>query len=60
MRALGERCGQSAGQQQNSAADLTELTVYLLRVTVVDSCVHLASNDKKLLLTLWKTLVFSA
>ena len=60
MRALGERCGQSAGQQQTYAADLTALTVYLLLGMVVHSGVHPASNVKKRLFSLWKILVFSA
>jgi AcrR family transcriptional regulator len=60
MRALGARCESNDAPKGISAADLTELTVYLLRGMVVHRGVHLKDDDKMRLFTLWKKLVLSS
>lgn len=57
MRALGARCEPSAGSPRSSAADLVELTVYLLRGMVVQSGVHPDQKERQRLFELWKRLV---
>ena len=60
MRALGARCESHDLPGKISAADLTELTVYLLRGMVVHRGVHLEDGDKLRLFKLWKELVLSS
>ena len=60
MRALGARCESHDVPRKISAADLTELTVYLLRGMVVHRGVHLEDGDKLRLFKLWKELVLSS
>ena len=57
MRALGDVC--RTGSAKTSAADLIELTVYLLRGMVVQTGVHPDKMEKKRLFGMWKTLVFN-
>ena len=57
MRALGARCEAQGVPTKFYAADLTELTVYLLRGMVVHRGVHVAMGDKQRLFKIWKTLV---
>ena len=57
MRALGARCESHDLSGKISAADLTELTVYLLRGMVVHRGVHLEDGDKLRLFKIWKQLV---
>ena len=56
MRALGARCESHDVPRKIAAADLIELTVYLLRGMVVYRGVHLAESNKKKLFTIWKKL----
>ena len=57
MRALGDVC--STSDAETSAADLIELTVYLLRGMVVQTGVHADKIEKKRIFELWKRLVLS-
>lgn len=57
MRALGDVCRTSGPEA--SAADLVELTVYLLRGMVVQTGVHPDKIEKKRLFEVWKTLIFN-
>ena len=58
MRSLGSQCAPETTSKQHSAADLTELTVYLLRGMVVQNGVHPSQDDRKRLFSLWKQLAF--
>ena len=57
MRSLGERCVSDTASMKHNAADLTELTVYLLRGMVVQNGVHQGKDNRKRLFSLWKQLV---
>lgn len=57
MRALGDVC--RTGSAKTSAADLIELTVYLLRGMVIQTGVHPDKAEKKRLFEIWKTLIFN-
>ncbi|MEL7540033.1 MAG: TetR/AcrR family transcriptional regulator [Pseudomonadota bacterium] len=57
MRSLGAKCHPSASHPGASAADLVELTVYLLRGMVVQSGVHPDKKVRQRLFGLWKKLV---
>lgn len=59
MRALGEACAPTAETANTSAADLVELTVYLLRGMVVQHGVHRANDKRKRLFQIWKNMVAS-
>lgn len=57
MRSLG-RSGDSAGRSRTpDAADLVELTVYLLRGMVVQAGVHPEREERQRLFGLWKQLI---
>lgn len=59
MRALGSACEPVSQKAKPTAADLVELTVYLLRGMVVQSGVHPDQNDRQRLFGLWKQMVVS-
>lgn len=56
MRALGDKCKPRTGSRKTGAADLVELTVYLLRGMVVQSGVHPDQEERHRLFELWKKL----
>ena len=57
MRALGEACIRDHNNAVPSAADIVELTVYLLRGMVVQNAVHPDNKHRARLFEIWKTLV---
>ncbi len=59
MRSLGSECHSQGHPSQQFAADLTELTVYLLRGMVIQDGVHHDIKEKERLFKIWKGLVSS-
>lgn len=57
MRVLGETSSSNAGIDASTAADLTELTVYLLRGMVIQNGVHPDLAAKRRLFGLWVEMV---
>jgi len=57
MRTLGEACIQDQNHAGPSAADIVELTVYLLRGMVIQNAVHPDNKYRAKLFEIWKTLV---
>lgn len=57
MRALGEACNRDRNNAGPRAADIVELTVYLLRGMVVQNAVHPDNKQRARLFEIWKTLV---
>ncbi|MDJ0920082.1 MAG: TetR/AcrR family transcriptional regulator [Henriciella sp.] len=59
MRALGEACADAHPTRSADAADLVELTVYLLRGMVVQTGVHADPENRARLFALWKQMVLA-
>lgn len=57
MRALGQSRAKSGSTIRGDAADIIELTVYLLRGMVVQSGVHTDREHRRRIFELWKNLV---
>lgn len=57
MRALGDNARPQTRSKQDSAADLVELTIYLLRGMVVQSGVHPDHKARRRLFEIWKRMV---
>jgi len=57
VRKLGEACDPNGKHTNPNAADVVELTIYLLRGMVVQSGVHPDSENRERLFDIWKALV---
>jgi len=57
MRALGQACDPNGEYTRPDAADIVEMTVYLLRGMVVQNGVHQKPEDRSRLFETWKMLV---